>query len=194
MAEVVLFHHALGLTPGVTGFGEKLRSRGHVVHVPDLYQGRSFQDLEGGVAHADDLGMREILRRARAAVEAMPGELIYAGFSLGALPAQGLAQTRPGARGVVLFHGGVTPATFESPWPRALPLQVHVSETDPWSGLDEIGPLVEAAAEAELFVYPGSAHLFADPGSGEHQPDAALLSLERTLAFLERLDAPTRPG
>ena len=55
-------------------------------------------------------------------------------------------------------------------------------------------PLMEAAEVAQLFVDPGSAHLFADPGSGEHDPVAARLVLERTLAFLQRLDAATFAG
>src|SRR3954471_18335760 len=103
MAEVVVFHHALGLTEPVRRFAGALRDAGHTVHTPDLYDGRTFDTIEQGMAYADGLGGPPAgVRRARAAVEPLPGAVVYAGFSLGVLAAQSLAQTRPGARGAVL--------------------------------------------------------------------------------------------
>src|SRR5436189_3893064 len=107
VAEVLLFHHAQGLTPGCRSFADRLRAAGHVVHAPDLYEGRTFTDLDDGVGHAKQVGFDTILERGRLAAEALPGEIVYAGFSLGVLPAQSLAQTRRGAKGALLFHGCV---------------------------------------------------------------------------------------
>jgi dienelactone hydrolase len=98
MAEVVLFHHAQGLTPGVAAFADELRRAGHTVHAPDLYDGRTFATLEEGLAYAEEIGFDEVTERGVQAAEALPAELVYAGFSLGLGPAQRLAQTRPGAR------------------------------------------------------------------------------------------------
>jgi dienelactone hydrolase len=98
MAEVLLIHHALGQTKGFHAFADQLREAGHVVHTPDLYRGLTFASIEEGVGHAQEIGFGEVINRGRHAAEALPGGLVYAGFSLGVLPAQNLAQTRPGAR------------------------------------------------------------------------------------------------
>src|SRR4051794_23850054 len=103
MTEVVLFHHALGLTEGIAAFAEDLRGAGHAVHTPDLFEGETFPDLQTGVAHAERVGFMEIVERGVRAVNTLDPELVYAGFSLGVLPAQRFAQTRPGARGALLY-------------------------------------------------------------------------------------------
>ena len=104
------------------------------------------------------------------------------------LPAQALAQTRPGARGAVLFHGCVAPSELGTPWPEAVPLQIHIMDADAWAAEDRAAAeaLVEEMPTAELFLYPGSGHLFADPSSGDYDEQAAALLKERTLAFLRR--------
>src|SRR5512133_2537099 len=118
MAEVVLFHHAQGLTSGVVAFADELRRAGHTVHTPDLLDGRTFGSIDEGLAYAQELGFPgEILARGARAVEGLPADLVYAGFSLGVLPAQMLAQTRPGAKGALLLHGFVPTSEFEAPWP-----------------------------------------------------------------------------
>ena len=93
MAEVVLFHHAQGLTPGVTAFADQLRHAGHTVHTPDLFEGRTFDSIEKGMSFVKELGFGEVMARGERAVEGLPAELVFAGFSLGVVPAQMLAQT-----------------------------------------------------------------------------------------------------
>jgi len=131
MAEVVLFHHAQGLTSGVIGFADVLRGDGHTVHTPDLYDGSTFETLNQGIAHAEEIGFGEVLERGVQAVQGLPAELVYAGFSLGVLPAQKLAQTRAGARGALLFYSCVPVSEFGSSWPDGLPVQVHGMDADP---------------------------------------------------------------
>src|ERR1700747_2060885 len=117
MAEVVLFHHAQGLTPGVVAFADELRRAGHTVHTPDLFDGRTFATIEEGMAYAAQIGFpAEVIERGARAVEELPAELVYAGFSLGVLPAQKLAQTRPGARGALLFYSCVPVSEFGPAW------------------------------------------------------------------------------
>ncbi|MCI0632624.1 MAG: dienelactone hydrolase family protein [Actinobacteria bacterium] len=189
MAEVMVFHHAQGLTKGVLGFADELRGVGHTVHTPDLYEGRTFSDLEEGVGYAKDVGFGEILRRGTAAAEGLAAELVYAGFSLGVMPAQSLAQTRPGAKGALFYSACFPTSEFGGPWPAGVAVQIHMMEGDPWSEEDRPAAeaLVEEAADAELFLYPGSAHLFADPSLDDHDEQAAALLTERTLAFLDRI-------
>ena len=187
MAEVLLFHHAHGLTPGVVAFADELRAAGHVVHTPDLYEGKTFGTVDEGVAHAREIGFGTVLERGRAAAEDLPAELVYAGFSLGGMPAQMLAQTRPGTRGALLFHAAIPLSEFGGSWPHGAPLQIHFMEDDPWAEEDvpaarEIADTIEGA---ELFLYPGDRHLFADNSVSDYDPSAAALLRQRALDPLE---------
>jgi len=188
MAEVVVFHHALGLTPGVQAFAASLRAAGHVAHTPDLYEGRTFPDIASGVAHAEEIGFDTVIQRGASAVAGLGADLVYAGFSLGVLPAQHLAQSRPGARGALLYHSAVPPGMFGGAWPPGVPLQIHLTADDEWAREDsEAAQALVRQAGAELFVYPGSAHLFAEPALPDYNPSAAALLLQRTLSFLSGL-------
>ncbi|HXF97954.1 MAG TPA: dienelactone hydrolase family protein [Gaiellaceae bacterium] len=193
MAEVLLFHHAQGRTAGVRAFAVELRRAGHTVHVPDLYDGRTFASLEEGVAYAEQLGFGEVVERGQRAADALPGELVYAGFSLGVLPAQTLAQTRPGARGALLFHACVPVTALGASWPAGVPVQVHAMEADPFfveeGDFEAARELAKTAGEAELFLYPGSQHLFADASLPSYDAAAAALLLSRVLGFLGAVDA-----
>ncbi|OZM82132.1 dienelactone hydrolase family protein [Pseudonocardia sp. MH-G8] len=188
MAEVLLFHHALGLTPGCLSFAEELRAAGHVLHVPDLYGGRTFTELADGVAHAEQLGFGTLVERGRACADGLAEEIVYAGFSLGVVPAQALAQTRSGTRGALLMHGCVPPSEFGAPWPAGLPLQMHTMADDELGDVDLARQLVETIPTAELFLYPGDRHLFTDSSLPDHDADAAALLTRRVLRFLDATD------
>jgi dienelactone hydrolase len=188
MAEIVLYHHALGLTPGVVALAEELRSAGHTVHTPDLYEGRTFGTVQEGVAHAQEIGFGEVIERGVRAVDALPDGLVYAGISLGVLPAQKLSQTRSGARGALLLEACVPVSEFGTAWPDGVPVQVHGMDADPsFAGegdLDAARELVGQARDAELFLYPGDAHLFTDSSLSSYDPAAAALLTQRVLTFL----------
>src|SRR5579863_863043 len=191
MADVVLFHHAQGLTPGVGRFADRLAANGHRVSTPDLYDGETFDTLDAGIAYARQVGFDTILERGRLAAEQLPAELVYAGFSLGVMPAQMLAQTRPGATGALLFEACLPISEFGGTWPAGVPVQVHGMEADQFfaleGDLDAARELIESTDDAELFLYPGDRHLFADDSLASYDEDAASLLTERTLAFLARL-------
>jgi dienelactone hydrolase len=189
MAEVVVFHHAQGLTDGVRAFADELRAAGHTVHTPDLYEGRTFTELADGIANVQQIGFDTILARGRAAVEELPAELVYIGFSLGVMPAQMLAQTRAGARAAVLAHSCVPPSEFGTPWPDGLPGQVHIMDGDPEAlppngDLEAARDLAATVDSVELYLYPGDRHLFADRSLPEYDEEAATLLGERVLALL----------
>ncbi|HEX3649950.1 MAG TPA: dienelactone hydrolase family protein [Pseudonocardiaceae bacterium] len=190
MSEVVLFHHALGRTPGVIAFADELRGAGHTVHTPDLFDGRTFETVADGVAHAQETGFGEIVRRGVRSVDGMPAELVYAGFSLGVLSAQCLAQTRAGARGALLFDACVPVTEFGEAWPDGVPVQVHGMDADPSfvdeGDIDAARALVAATPSAELFLYQGDKHLFADNSLPTYDKEAAGLMLGRVLDFLDR--------
>ncbi len=191
MAEIVLFHHAQGLTRGVLAFADVLRGAGHTVHTPDLYDGAVFDSLDEGIAHAGQVGFDVVLDRGVHAADALPEALVLMGFSLGVMPAQRLAQTRPGARGAVLVHSCVPVTEFSPAWPEGVPVQVHGMDADPFfvdeGDLDAARALVASTEDAELFLYPGSQHLFVDGSLPSYDSSAAELLTSRVLAFLRAL-------
>jgi dienelactone hydrolase len=185
MTEVVLYHHVQGLTEGVRLFADELREAGHTVHAPDLFDGRTFKTIEEGMAFARDAGFEALVERGVAAAEAVP-DAVYAGFSFGVMVAQQLAQTRPGARGALLMYGCLPVSEFGDAWPQGVPVQVHGKEGDEFfdEDLEAARALVESTDDAELFLYPGEEHLFADSSLPSYDPAAAALLKERVLAFL----------
>ena len=188
MTEVLLFHHVHGRTAGVTAFADELRRAGHTVHTPDLFDGRLFDTIEAGLAHAEEIGFGEVIERGVGAADGLPAELVYAGFSLGVLPAQKLAQTRPGARGALLFHSAVPVSEFGNEWPPDVPVQIHSMDADPFfvdeGDIEAARDLAASNEQAELFLYPGDQHLFADSSLPSYDPDATELLTKRVLDFL----------
>ena len=188
MAEVLLFHDAQGLTPGVVSFADTLRRAGHSVHTPDLFDGRTFDTLENGMSFVQERGFDELIAHGVRAAEGLPAELVYAGFSLGVLPAQMLAQTRAGARGALLFYSCVPVSEFSSEWPKGVPVQVHGMDADPIfvgeGDIDAAQALVAAADQAELFLYPGNQHSFADSALPSYDAEASAILIQRVLYFL----------
>ena len=191
MADVLLFHHALGPTDGLRAFADELRAAGHTVHTPDLFEGRTFDTIEDGVGYAREVGWDEIMARGERAAESLPNELVYGGFSLGVMPAQMLAQNRPGARGALFFYSCVPPEEFGA-WPDGLPVQVHGADADPIfmeeGDVDAARALVASVDDAELFLYPSDQHYFADSSLPGYDADAARLLTRRVLEFLARID------
>ena len=162
-----MFHHVLGRTSGMEALAGRFREAGHTVHLPDLFEGRVFDDREDGSAYAQSVGFDTLIERGRLAAEALPRELVYAGVSLGVLPAQLLAQTRLGARAALLVSAAVEPSEFDAPWPEGVPLQVHAKEGD------------------TMFAEEG--HLFTEAGGEDHDPTATDLFVERATGLLSRL-------
>lgn len=187
MTEILLFHHANGLTDGVRSFAQTLREAGHTVHTPDLFAGRTFDRVEEGVAFRNEVGQEVLMGRASAAAEGLPADIVYAGMSMGCMPATVLLLQRPGARGAVYLYGAVDPAWFDAEWPAGVPAQAHQTEDDPWRETEADEGFAKRVPGSETFLYPGSGHLFADPGHPDYDEAAATLATERILGFLAAL-------
>ena len=190
MSEVVLYHHVQGLTNGVRSFAETLREAGHRVHTPDLFDGRTFDTIEEGMAFAREAGFGALTERGVAAGEEITSGAVYAGFSFGVMAAQQLAQTRPDARGALLMYSCLPVSEFGEAWPEGVPVQVHGKQADPFfaEDIEAARDLVDSAARAELFLYPGEEHLFADSSLPAYDAAAAALLMERVVAFLDGLE------
>ena len=149
--------------------------------------------FEGSWAQATAAGFDDIRERGVRVADELPSELVYAGFSLGVLPAQKLAQTRPGARGALLFYSCL-PISGEwafGPWPDGVRVQIHGMDNDPiFVGEGDIHAareIVEKVEDAELFLYPGDQHYFADSSLPSYDANATALLTSRVLAFLDRV-------
>ena len=190
MAKVILFHHVQGLTAGVIDFAEKLHNAGHTVHTPDLFNGNTFDDIEEGMEFVKEIGFGEVLKRGELAVNELPTNLVYAGFSLGVVPAQKLAQTRSGATGALFFYSCMPITEFGTSWPKGVPVQVHAMDADPFfvngGDIDAARKLAEEAEDAELFLYSGNQHLFADSSLNSYDEEASDLLTSRVLNFLAK--------
>lgn len=186
MAEVLLYHHIQGLTDGVREFADILREAGHSVHTPDLFEGRTFDSIEEGFAFAREFGFDTIRKRGAAVADDLGPGLVYGGFSFGVTIAQRLAQTRPGARGALLMYSCLPVSEFGQTWPKEVPVQIHGKEDDEFfdEDLPAARELASSTAAAELFIYPGNQHLFADSSLAAYDPEAAALLMERVQAFL----------
>ena len=190
MAEILLFHHAQGQTSGFHAFADELRQAGHTLHTPDLYDGRTFATLEAGIANAKEIGFSNLLEAGVRAADGLSSELVYAGFSLGVLSAQQLAQTRSGARGALFFYSCLPVSEFGDGWPEGVPAQIHAMDADSFfvddGDLEAARELVASTKQAELFLYPGNQHLFADSSLPSFDASATALLTQRVLEFLKR--------
>ncbi|MCW4458046.1 dienelactone hydrolase family protein [Microbacterium sp. MPKO10] len=194
MPEIALFHHVLGRTAALDQIADRLRASGHTVHQPDLFDGRTFDSIDEGIAFAQTLDHDEILGRAEAEVEHLPEAIVYLGFSMGSAMAQNLVQNRPGALGGIFMYGCADPALFGT-WPDDVPVHIHAMDADPFFVGDDANAAqaLDAAHEkVNLFLYRGDGHLFLEAGNPDYDQDAAELALSRIDSFLTSLDMHTR--
>lgn len=191
MTDIVLFHHVRGLTEGITAFADALREAGHTVHVADLFDSQQLDSVDDGLAFVSDLGFETVLERGVEFAQPLPTDVVYMGFSLGVLPAQLLLQTRPGAKGALLFHSFVAPNELAGAWPDGTPAQIHAMDQDPFF-VDEGDQAAAMSAASkyqaiEIFLYPGADHLFLEPDSSGYDPEIVEQVKERCLNFLAAL-------
>lgn len=190
--NIVLFHSAYGLRPAVHAAADRLRAAGHVVHVPDLYEGRTTETVEAGMAVKDEIGRDELLMRAVTVSGPLSHQgLVYAGFSLGGSIAQNLALADGNARGLLLLHGTSDIADDAA---TGIPVQLHVAEPDPFESDDWLNAwylrMRKAGADVEIHRYRGAGHLYTDPDLDDYDADAA----ERTWAIALDFLADIGPG
>lgn len=188
MADVILFHHAQGLTDGMHAFADDLRQAGHTVHLPDLFGGRTFDSIDDGLAYAREVGFGKLIEQGCAFADELGKPLVYGGFSLGVPAAQKLAQTRATAKGALLFYSCMPATEFGDAWPAGVPVQIHGMDEDPFfvgeGDVEFARAIVDSTDRAELFLYPGKEHYFADSSLASYDKEATALLTERVLEFL----------
>ncbi|HEY2131254.1 MAG TPA: dienelactone hydrolase family protein [Streptosporangiaceae bacterium] len=195
MSDILLFHSVLGLRAGVLEAADRLRAAGHTVHTPDFFAGRTFDEYPPAFEWLESIGgIPDVIARTTAAASDLPRDLVYAGFSLGGVPAELLGATRPGAKGLILLHSAIPLDGFEvQEWPATVPVQVHFATADPYRDTAELQSF-EASVRAsgapyEQFDYQGSGHLFTDQTlPDEYDRESAELLFSRVLAFLDQVD------
>lgn len=188
MAEIVLFHHSGGLSAGVKELAETLRTAGHTVHTPDLFEGRTFHDVNDGVAWIQEVGEQVFIDRAAAFVDTLAtDELVYGGMSFGAARAAEQVLFRGGALAAFFLYGVVDPAWWDRPWPADVPAEAHLTEDDPWRETDAEEGFIERIAQSELLTYPGSGHLFLELGHPDYDAELSRIVVSSLIDFLDEL-------
>ncbi|GAA2832769.1 dienelactone hydrolase family protein [Kitasatospora sp. CM 4170] len=192
MAQILLLHSAYGLRPAVHAAADRLRAAGHTVHTPDLFEGRTFEDIEEAMAYKEEVGNDELLRRAVGAAAPLLGPdtaMVYAGFSLGGSLAQNLALADENARGLLLLHGT---SDIREDAATSVPVQLHVAEPDPFESEDWLNAwylnMRKAGADVEVHRYHGAGHVFTDPDLPDYDAEAAEQTWAVALDFLAELD------
>ncbi|MEU9609840.1 dienelactone hydrolase family protein [Streptomyces sp. NPDC048057] len=188
--NIMLFHSTYGLRPADHSAAERLETAGHRVWTPDLFEGRTFETVEEGMAFKEELGQEELLRRGIAAsAPHSDAGLVYAGFSLGASVAQNLALGDERARGLLLLHG--TSDIADGTTVDELPVQLHIADPDPFEPHDWLTAwylrMGRAGADVEVYGYPGAGHIFTDPDLPDYDQEAAEQTWRVALAFLDSL-------
>jgi dienelactone hydrolase len=182
MANIVLFHSAYGLRPAVHAAAERLRVAGHTVHTPDLYGGRTADQMSDALALRDEIGASTLGARAAGAVTDIPSGTILAGFSLGASYAQRVGAAEPRVAGLLLLHGTGESATVRP----GLPVQLHVASRDEFEPAEDVAAwhatLARSGASVEVFEYTGG-HLYTDHDLPDFDAASADLTWERALKF-----------
>lgn len=191
MATVALIPSVLGLRPSFYAFADALRDNLEDVRILDVFDGGARDSYDEGLQLVEKIGYPELMTRAKTHAKELPSGFVPIGFSLGAGVAQYLA-TEVSVRGAVLIAGAQPMTDWAKPWPKGIPAQIHVKEQDEFCTREEVAQAMnaieEAGGHAELFVYPGSGHLFNDRDlPGEYDAEATDLLVERTIAFLDRL-------
>jgi dienelactone hydrolase len=188
MAEIALFHSALGVRPGITDAAERLTADGHDVLVVDQYDGRVFDDQAEAGRFVEELGFPELMRRAVDAVAGLADGFVVAGFSNGAGMAEHVATTRR-CGGALLMSGALPLAVLGAPaWPSGTPVQLHLAVDDPLRDQSWVDAFVadvrRSGAALELVEHPVAGHLFTDPSRpGEHDAAATEALWAKALPF-----------
>jgi dienelactone hydrolase len=190
---IVLFHSVYGLRPAVHAAANRLRTAGHEVHVPDLFEGRTASTVEDGLKISGSIGRDELLMRAvTVSGPLLEHGLVYAGFSLGASIAQNLALSDDRARGLLLVHGTSDMADDAA---TDIPVQLHIAEPDPFEPDDWLNAwylrMRRAGADVELHRYRGAGHLYTDPELPDYDEEAAERTWAVALDFLTDIDQQT---
>ncbi|MFC5662031.1 dienelactone hydrolase family protein [Kitasatospora misakiensis] len=192
MAQILLLHSVYGLRPAVHTAADRLRAAGHTVHTPDLFEGKTFDDIEAGMAYKEEVGSDELLRRAVAAAApllASGATLVYAGFSLGGALAQNLALADENARGLLLLHGT---SDIREDAASSIPVHLHVAEPDPFEPEDWLNAwylnMRKIGTDVEIHRYHGAGHVFTDEDLPDYDAEAADQTWAVALAFLTELD------
>ena len=187
MAELLLFHHAHGLTAGLQSLADRLRAGGHTVHTPDCYAGRTFTSVDEGIAYAERIGHDALLDMALRMARTHHTANVVLGFSMGTLQAQYLAQHVRRMRACALMGGAIPPELLGSSWRPQVALQGHVADPDDWCTPDELAALERSAPHARVHRYPDRRHMFVDTSLHDYDADAASQFEERLTDWLASL-------
>ena len=186
MSQILLFHHCQGLTEGLRFLARRLEATGHTVTTPDAFAGRTFSGVDEALAFAGEVGHEKIEEIARQALHSHPHADTVIGFSLGAFPAQLLAQESRRIKNCVLVGAALAPQELHGEWRHDVRLAVHIADPDEWVNLHSLDELLGKASHADVHRYRGVSHMFVDPSTADYDADAADRFEENLVDWLSR--------
>lgn len=192
MAQLLLIHHALGLTHAVRRLAAAWRDAGHEVSTPDLYDGNVFETIPEGLAYAKSVGSESLSAKGEDAAGDLAPGFVVCGISMGVIPSMRIGVSDDAVNGVVAV-GSCLPGEFlEAPWPRSVPLRIIASKDDPFfrdeGDLEAAQELVATAADVRLKLMPGTEHLFMEASDPLSRAATERL-YEVVLRMLEKADS-----
>ncbi|HEX2164441.1 MAG TPA: dienelactone hydrolase family protein [Thermoanaerobaculia bacterium] len=192
---LVLIHEWWGLNDNVETMARMFARHGYQALAVDLYGGEVADDPERARALTQSVDQAAALDNLRQAVDYLSDDLgaprvgvlgwcFGGGWSLQAA----LAMPDDLDAAVVYYGRLVTePAELE---PLAAPLLGIFGGEDSSIPVDQVrrfeSALDEMGKDAEVHVYEGAGHAFANPSGDAYQPEASRDAWEKTLAFLEQ--------
>ena len=190
MAELLLLHHALGVTPALQRLAARFRDAGHTVVLPDLFEGQVFGTVEEGMAHVESVGMDTLAARGEDTASDLDPGFVVCGISLGAIAAQRIGVDHDAVAAVMAVSSCLPPGYLPGPWPHSVPLRVVASKGD--TMFNEEGDLDAArgyvdAGVARLKLLDGGEHLFMEANDPDSVAATAWLT-ETLLHLLDRVD------
>jgi carboxymethylenebutenolidase len=165
---VLLVHDWFGITPFTLQAMERLASRGYRVAVVDLYGGRHATTHDEAGALMKALDAQAASHRIDAALQALAAprrKLAVFGFSMGASQALAAAAAHPRVAATVLWYGE-TPSNTETLRALSGPVLLVAGSKDGDAVAQAVAfseVMDRAGRAAEIYVYPGAAHAFAQP-------------------------------
>jgi len=194
-AAIVLVHDWFGVSPFYTDAAQRLANSGYRVLAVDLYAGRRATTHEQAAALLgslhDDLAARQIDAAIEAASEG-GRRVAVMGFSMGAKHALAGALRSRSVRATLLWYGETikdSEALRRLSGPALLIVGSHDGPAAADSSLAFSKAADAAGVGAEVFVYPGADHAFAQPLFNQgrtYDPAATSVAWQLSESFLKR--------
>ena len=195
---VVVLQEIFGVNSHIRSVADGYANEGYLAVAPSTFHrvkpgvelGYSQDDMSAGFAlktAVEALPAPGVLQDIQAAIRhaAQAGKVGIVGYCWGGLLTWRSACTLDGLSAAVCYYGGGMTTPDEAARQPKVPTMAHFGEKDHWIPLESVEAFRKAHPEVEVHVYKAD-HGFNCDQRASHDPTAAKLARERTLAFFAR--------